>query len=112
MTRVLALDSSQLQATVCLVENGQVVGAHTGSIDVAHSEALLAHLDELLRAAGRKLSDLDAFGIGIGPGSFTGIRIGCATVKALAQVTRKPVLPFSSLRATALSAHEGPAAVA
>lgn len=101
--RVLALDCSQLQASVCLIEDGRLATAETGSVDVAHSEALLPYIDQVLKRAQWTLASLDFFAVGIGPGSFTGIRIGCATVKALAQVLVKPIIPFSSLRATALS---------
>ncbi|MBI3543573.1 MAG: tRNA (adenosine(37)-N6)-threonylcarbamoyltransferase complex dimerization subunit type 1 TsaB [Deltaproteobacteria bacterium] len=99
----LAVDTSQLQAAVCLLDGANVVAGHTGSVDVAHSEGLLPHVDSLLRKASIRLDQLDGFAAGVGPGSFTGIRIGCATIKALAQVLGKPVVAFSSLRATALS---------
>ena len=100
--KILALDTSQLQATAVLIKDGAIFRAQTGSTSVSHSESLMKIVDEVL--AGENVNDLDAFAIGIGPGSFTGIRIGCATIKALAQVCAKPVIVFSSLRATALSA--------
>lgn len=106
--RTLALDCSQIQATVCLIEEDRLAGTRTGSVDVAHSEALLPHIHALLGDAGWALSSIDRFAVGVGPGSFTGIRIGCATIKALAQVLVKPIIPFSSLRATALSAGPRP----
>jgi len=105
--KLLAVDTSQLQAAVCLLDGGRVLAGHTGSVDVAHSEGLLAHVDALLRGASLRLDQLDGFAAGVGPGSFTGIRIGCATIKALAQVLDKPVVAFSSLRATALSLDAG-----
>lgn len=105
--KVLAIDTSQLRAALCALEDGRLVAEQAGSIDVAHSEALLPLLHRLLSGLGWELSGLDAFAVGVGPGSFTGIRIGCATVRALAQVTGKPIYPFSSLRALALSADPG-----
>ncbi len=110
--RVLALDTSQIQAALCTIVDGAILKERAGSVDVAHSESLLPHLHELLRLSGLRLDEIDAFAAGVGPGSFTGIRIGCATVKALAQVLSKPVLPFSSLRATACSADAGQNTVA
>lgn len=103
MKQILAVDTSQIQAAVALVRDGKLVDSVTGNVAVSHSEALMPLIDELLKRAGLKVSDIDAFGVGVGPGSFTGIRIGCATVKGLAQVLNKPVLPFSSLRALAYS---------
>lgn len=110
--RVLALDSSQIRASVCLIRDGHLEAARSGSVDVAHSEALLPHIDGLLRDQRLTVGDIDAFAVGVGPGSFTGIRIGCATVKGLAQVLSKPMIAFSSLRAMALSVGEGAAVVA
>lgn len=100
---VLALDTSQIQATVCLLTDGKLRAQASGSVQVAHSEALLPLIDALLKQERLTLAELDTFAAGVGPGSFTGIRIGCATIKALAQVTRRPIIPFSSLRATVLS---------
>jgi tRNA threonylcarbamoyladenosine biosynthesis protein TsaB len=100
---ILALESSQLSASVVILRDRNVVASRTGSVAVAHSEALLPLLDGALGDAGIDLRAVDLFAAGVGPGSFTGIRIGCATIKALAQVMQKPILPVSSLRALALS---------
>jgi tRNA threonylcarbamoyladenosine biosynthesis protein TsaB len=101
--RVLAFDTSQIQAAVCLVEDGKLLHGLTGAMSVAHSEALLPLIDRLLKAAGVELGAIDAFAVGVGPGSFTGIRVGCATAKAFAQARRRPVGGFSSLRALSFS---------
>ncbi len=97
--QILALDSSQLQACVCLIENGKVIAETTGSTKLSHSQSLLNYIDQTLR--GRKITEIDVFAVGIGPGSFTGIRIGVATQKAFAQALQKPMIVFSSLRALA-----------
>ena len=110
--RLLALDTSQLQAAVCVLDSGRVLASETSEVNVAHSEALLPIVDRVLRSAGFKARELDAFVAGVGPGSFTGIRIGCATIKGLAQAQGKPVLGVSSLRALVLSAGEQPTIVA
>lgn len=104
MSKLLALDASQIQATVCLIEGEHLIASETGSIEAAHSEALLPKIDQLLKRAGITLDGLDGFAVGVGPGSFTGLRIGCATIKALAHVQGKPIVPFSSLKAMALGA--------
>jgi tRNA threonylcarbamoyladenosine biosynthesis protein TsaB len=67
------------------------------------SERLLLAIDLLLRDTGMALAELDGFGVALGPGSFTGVRIGVATVKGLALATGKPAVGFSSLAMLALN---------
>jgi tRNA threonylcarbamoyladenosine biosynthesis protein TsaB len=74
--------------------------AHSGG----HSPRLPGVLVEILARAGRVVADLDAFAVGLGPGSFTGLRIGLATWKGLAYARRRPVAGASGLRAMALEA--------
>jgi tRNA threonylcarbamoyladenosine biosynthesis protein TsaB len=69
-----------------------------------HGGRLPGALTELLVAAGRKLPDVEAYAIGLGPGSFTGLRIGLATWKGLAYANRRPIAGASSLAAMALAA--------
>ncbi|MBI2604581.1 MAG: tRNA (adenosine(37)-N6)-threonylcarbamoyltransferase complex dimerization subunit type 1 TsaB [Deltaproteobacteria bacterium] len=110
--KILALDTSQLQAAVALLDGDapalRVAASAVGSTSVSHSESILPLIDQVLGCtlAGKKVAELDAFAVGVGPGSFTGVRIGCATIKALAQATSKPVIPFSSLKALVFSAAE------
>lgn len=75
-----------------------------------HGPLLLALADEALREAGVAWSDLERIGAGVGPGTFTGLRIGVATARALAQGLGAEVVPVSSLEALALGArdHDGP----
>lgn len=62
-----------------------------------HNSILLGKIDSLLKKNDIALSDIDAFGVSIGPGSFTGIRIGVATVNALAFATNKPIVEVTTL---------------
>lgn len=103
--RILALDTSQIQAALCLIEGGRVSAELVGQMNVAHSEALLPLIDKIIGPAA--LGSIDGFAVGVGPGSFTGLRIGCSTVKALAQVLDKPIYPFSSLLALQRSVEGG-----
>jgi tRNA threonylcarbamoyladenosine biosynthesis protein TsaB len=72
----------------------------------AHATALLALVDEALAAAGLAPADLRRIGVGTGPGSFTGLRIGLATARGLAQGTGLPLAPVGSLDALAAGAAE------
>jgi tRNA threonylcarbamoyladenosine biosynthesis protein TsaB len=99
--RLLAIETSTLTGAVALLEDARVVGESRLSVAVTHGERLLVTVDGLLRAARWRLADLDAFAVAVGPGSFTGLRIGVSTVKGLAFATGKPVAPVPTLDALA-----------
>jgi tRNA threonylcarbamoyladenosine biosynthesis protein TsaB len=101
--RVLAVETSTLTGATALVEGDTVVAECRLSIAITHSERLLPALDHLLTVAGLTLSDVDAYAVAVGPGSFTGLRIGLSTVKSLAFATRKPLAGVPTLDALAWS---------
>lgn len=105
---LLALDSSTLTLSLALVERGGAVRAEVakGPPERA-SELLPGAVEALLAAQGLRLDALDGFLVGLGPGSFTGLRIGLATVKGLAYALRRPVAGASSLACAALDGPEG-----
>src|SRR5262245_11974525 len=96
---VLALDTATPVATVALVRTDQVLGESR-----SRASRVLADADELLRAAGCSLGDLEGIAVGTGPGSFTGLRIGLAAVRGLALALRIPVAGVSTLDALAAGA--------
>jgi tRNA threonylcarbamoyladenosine biosynthesis protein TsaB len=82
---------------VGLIHDDWIISDYLLNLSVTHSERLLDAIDLVLRKARCELADLDGFSISLGPGSFTGLRIGVSTVKGLAYVVQKPVVGVSTL---------------
>jgi tRNA threonylcarbamoyladenosine biosynthesis protein TsaB len=99
--RVLAIETSTLAGGVALCEDGRVVGLSLLDIALTHSERLMAMIDRLLEDCRATLADVDGLAISIGPGSFTGLRVGAATAKGLALALSVPVAPVPTLDALA-----------
>ncbi len=97
--KILAADTTTPINTVALCENGHILAETGSACGRAHSERLLTTVDWVLEEAGLKLADLDALAISVGPGSFTGIRVGTATWKGLALGARLPLIPVPTLDA-------------
>jgi tRNA threonylcarbamoyladenosine biosynthesis protein TsaB len=102
--RVLALDTTTRAGSVAVIDNGRVLVERTGDPARTHAERLPAEVLDALAAAHLALSDVDLFAVASGPGSFTGLRIGIATIQGFAFVSAKPVAPVSALRALAEAA--------
>ncbi|HXU70614.1 MAG TPA: tRNA (adenosine(37)-N6)-threonylcarbamoyltransferase complex dimerization subunit type 1 TsaB [Polyangia bacterium] len=103
---VLAVDTATLQAGVAVWRDGRVL-AERRQVVTTHSESLLAMIADAFAEAGVTPAEVDAFACGAGPGSFTGLRIGLATVKGLCFATGKPLVMISSLAALAARAPDG-----
>jgi tRNA threonylcarbamoyl adenosine modification protein YeaZ len=107
--RILGLDTSSSRASVAIAANGRVLGENCypergGCCFVErshHAEILLSLIDECLKSAGFTLRDISGFAVAIGPGSFTGLRIGLSTIKGLAYGADLPLLGVSTLEAWA-----------
>lgn len=84
-------------ASVAIVEDGITKAEYTINNKKTHSQTLLPMLDEVARMLEEDMSDVDAVAIAAGPGSFTGLRIGSATVKGLAMAYNKPIVEVSTL---------------
>jgi tRNA threonylcarbamoyladenosine biosynthesis protein TsaB len=99
--RVLAVETSTLAGGVALLDEGRIVGEYLLDVRITHSERLMAAIDRLLVDAGWAVGDLDGIAVSIGPGSFTGLRIGLGTVKGLAFARTLPIAPVPTLDAMA-----------
>ena len=100
---ILAIETATLAGSIAIMRDAEVIGSLKGDPQVSHSNTLLADLDTLLAQTEVKLSDVDLFAVAAGPGSFTGLRIGLATVKALAATLDRPCAAIPTLQAVALA---------
>ena len=92
----LAIDTSGKNLTIIIKNNGKIYKVFDSECGVNHSVELMPRLEKLALDANFNLSDASFFAVVVGPGSFTGIRIGVATVKALCFAYKKPYLSITS----------------
>jgi len=97
----LAIDSSTNAGSVALISEDGLIGENLLNLTDTHSQRLMPQLVNLLEESGYKPQDLEGIGVGLGPGSFTGIRIGLTTAKTLAQALEIPMIGISTLEAMA-----------
>jgi len=109
---ILSVETATLSGSVALSRGEVILAAFAGDSGVSHSNTLLNDIDKLLNEAHVALSEIDLFAIATGPGSFTGLRIGIATVKALAATLDRPCAGIPTLQAVALAAGESAYSVA
>ncbi|MBE6583681.1 MAG: tRNA (adenosine(37)-N6)-threonylcarbamoyltransferase complex dimerization subunit type 1 TsaB [Ruminococcaceae bacterium] len=107
--KILALDSTADVCTVALCEDKRLISEITVNTGNTHSQTLLPAVEQVLRMAELSCDDVDLFACSTGPGSFTGVRIGVATIKGLAYGKNKPCVSVSTLEALAhnLSGYNG-----
>ena len=99
--KILGVDTSTPIGSVGLIDGDNFVAEHTLSIVKAHSSRLMPAIDQILKWGDLTVHALDACAVGIGPGSFTGIRIGVGTIKSLCYALKKPIIGVSTLEAIA-----------
>lgn len=100
---ILAIETATLSGSLALTRGDELIASASGDPAVSHSNTLLADLDKLLSETTFKLGDIDLFAVAAGPGSFTGLRIGIATVKALAATLARSCAAVPTLHAVALA---------
>ena len=93
--------------SVCLARGADVLATRIGDASISHSNTLLRDISDLLKEAGVSLGDVELFAAAVGPGSFTGLRIGLATTKALAATLSRPCVGVPTLAAIASAAGPG-----
>jgi tRNA threonylcarbamoyladenosine biosynthesis protein TsaB len=98
---ILGLDTATEMRSVAIAHGARVLACSTGRVQKESSASVLQDIDEALSASGVKLADIELFAVATGPGSFTGLRSGIATVKAFAATLNRPVAGVPTLHAVA-----------
>ena len=96
---VLAIETATRAGGVAVMRGEGSLSSQSGDASISHSTNLIEMIEGVLREAGAKLSDVDLFAVAVGPGSFTGLRIGLATVKAFAVHLNRKAAGVSTLAA-------------
>ena len=99
---LLALDSTAVVATAALMKDGEILASEIVNCGKTHSETLLPLIEELYQRTGISPKDTDVYACSVGPGSFTGVRIGTAIIKGMA-FGQKPCVGISTLEALAVN---------
>ncbi len=99
--RVLGVDTSTMTAGIGIVDEDEILVEVKFSVKITYSEILLSCIDQALKNVGLKINQMDGYAVSIGPGSFTGLRIGLSTLKGLSFATGKPLASVPSLDALA-----------
>ncbi|MBQ3393050.1 MAG: tRNA (adenosine(37)-N6)-threonylcarbamoyltransferase complex dimerization subunit type 1 TsaB [Lachnospiraceae bacterium] len=99
--KILAVEASGPVAGCAVLEDGLLVAEYSTQYKKKHSQSLIPMLDEMCRMVELDLKEIDAIAVTAGPGSFTGLRIGAATVKGLGLALDKPLIPVPTVDALA-----------
>lgn len=99
--KILALDSTAEVCSVALCDDQRLIAEITVNTGNTHSQTLLPAVEQILKISETDIDDIECFACSTGPGSFTGVRIGVATIKGLAYGKNKPCVSVSTLEALA-----------
>ncbi|MBO7318951.1 MAG: tRNA (adenosine(37)-N6)-threonylcarbamoyltransferase complex dimerization subunit type 1 TsaB [Clostridia bacterium] len=99
--KILAVDTSAVCASVAVTQDGKILSESSINTELTHSRTLMPMIDAVLRNGEIAMESIDMFACSVGPGSFTGIRIGVAAIKGLCDALSKKCVPVSTLEALA-----------
>ena len=104
--RLLAIDTSHTENfSLAISEDYKILASKESHLNAVLSNSIIQQIDQLLKKANLKLHQLDGFVVGLGPGSFTSLRVGLSTIKAFCMATKRPLIGISSLDALAMNTH-------
>lgn len=110
--KILAIDTTSNICSAALLEDDKLIDENTINNGLTHSENLMPLIAQLFERNKLNLSDINLIAVCVGPGSFTGIRIGIASIKAMAEVYKIPVAEITSLESLAMSTSKNETIVA
>lgn len=98
---ILAIDTSSKNCSVAILKDEEILSEYNINYEKQHSVILMPLLEDMLNKLSMQVKDMDYFAINVGPGSFTGLRIGLSVIKAMAFATNKEILTFDSFKVLA-----------
>lgn len=99
--KILAIDTSTMLGGIAIMEDSKLIAESRLNVKSTHSERLMTEIEHCLKQSVLRIMDIDVFAVAIGPGSFTGLRIGLSTVKGFSFATGKPIVAVPTLEALA-----------
>lgn len=99
--KILAIDTSSFPASAAIADDNVILGEYVIRNQRKHSQNIMVMVQRLFDDINMNISEIDAFAVTVGPGSFTGLRIGISTIRAFAQAMNKPAIAVNTLEALA-----------
>lgn len=99
--KILSIDTSSFPASAAIIDDAVILGEYVIRNQRKHSQNIMVMVERLFDDLNMNISEMDAFAVTVGPGSFTGLRIGISTVRAFAQAMQKPAIAVNTLEALA-----------
>ena len=109
---ILALDTSSKTTSIAITRGDRALVTYKADFDETRSERLWVEIQSLLDSCGLTIGEVDLFAVCVGPGGFTGLRVGLASAKGLAEAAHKPIVGVTSLEVLAFTAGPAPAVCA
>lgn len=103
---ILSMDTTSAVMSLALLEDEKVLAESNEVLERGQAELLITRIDEMLAGSGKDIGDVEAVAVGVGPGSFTGVRVGLATARAFGLALNIPVWGVTSFEASALGIEE------
>lgn len=101
--RIIALETATMTGSIAVVDEERVISEISLNINATYSEKLMIAIEQLLALSGLTIDDMDGIAVSIGPGSFTGLRIGLSAAKGLSYASGKPLIAIPTIDALALN---------